>query len=88
MIGDHTQTALHELKCNYSLNPLWRVLSSQVRITLRSQEAFAVLKSWGVLDNVKGQTRVMISFSEKIFSFHENSVTLNKQILETTLSRV
>ena len=54
-------------------------------LTVRSQEVFAALKSWGILDNVKGQTRVMISFSEKIFSLHAYSVQLDASIVESKL---
>jgi hypothetical protein len=41
--------------------------------------------SWGILDNVKSQTRVMISFSEKIFSLHEDAVNLDANIQESKL---
>ena len=85
VIGDHTQIGLHELHADYAKNPMWASLPCQVLLTVRSQEVFAALKSWGILDNVKGQTRVMISFSEKIFSLHEDSLQLDASILEGNL---
>ena len=85
VIGDHTQIGLHELHTDYAKNPLWAALPCQVLLTVRSQEGFAALKSWGILDNVKGQTRVMISFREKIFSLHEDSVHLDTSIAEGKL---
>ena len=85
VIGDHTQIGLHELHDDYAKNPLCGALPCQVLLTVHSQEVFAALKSWGILDNVKGQTRVMISFSEKIFSLHEDSVRLDASIVESKL---
>ncbi|MBZ5782148.1 hypothetical protein, partial [Klebsiella aerogenes] len=36
------------------------------------------LKSWGILDSIKGERRVTVSFQDKVFALHEDYLSLAK----------
>ena len=76
VVGDHTQLAVHRLHRKYPKNKLWAFIPAQVLICHRTPEAEHTLKSWGILDNVKGQKRTFVSFASKLFSLHEDYVNL------------
>ena len=80
VVGDHTQLAVKRLHADYPRNPLWRTLVAEVLICHRSRENYAVLKSWGVLDNMKGQRRALVSFEQKVLSLHEDFVNLTLEV--------
>ena len=70
--GDHTQRALKDLRRKYPRNPLWQSVTGQLLIVHRSLDTTRKLKSWGIIDNIKGQRRTAVSFSAKIHSIHED----------------
>ena len=74
--GDHTQRAMNQLRRKFAGNPKWARLNVTVYVCARSTESFATLKSWGILDNVKGEKRVAVSFLDKITSLHEDFLSL------------
>ena len=76
VVGDHTQRVMHELHDDYPRNPKWAELNPVVYVTHRTPEALNSLKSWGILDNVKGQKRVTVSFRDKVVSVHQDVLTL------------
>lgn len=74
--GDHTQRAMNQLHKRFKNNPKWATLSCTVYVCQRSPENYAYLKSWGILDNIKGEKRVAVSFHDKITALHEDFVAL------------
>ena len=80
IIGDHTQLAVKLLHDDFPNNPKWQSLTCEVLICKRSFENYRTLKSWGILDNVKGQKRTYVSFQSKMISLHEDLVNLKNQM--------
>ena len=76
VVGDHTQLAVHRLNRKYPKNKLWSAIPAIVLLCHRTVENEQRLKSWGILDNVKGQKRTFVSFASKLFSLHEDYVNL------------
>jgi hypothetical protein len=74
--GDHTQRAMNQLHRKFSKNAKWSALSCTVYVFVRSAEVYASLKSWGILDNIKGEKRVVVSFQDKITALHEDFAAL------------
>jgi len=70
--GDHTQSALHELNRRYPRNKKWSQITGTLLICRRTVQNMQTLKSWGILDNIKGQKRTTVSFANKISSIHED----------------
>ena len=62
IVGDHTQRAMNQLHAKFSKNPQWANVEARSFVCPRSEEVYAVLKSWGILDNIKGGKRVTVSF--------------------------
>ena len=80
IIGDHTQLAIRQLHEEFPRNPKWSHLTCEVLICHRSFENYRHLKSWGILDNVKGQKRTTVSFQSKMLSLHEDITNLKDEL--------
>jgi len=80
IIGDHTQLAVGILHDDFPKNPKWASLSCEVLICKRSFQNYRHLKSWGILDNVKGQKRTLVSFQSKMLSLHDDMMSLKEQM--------
>ena len=74
--GDHTQRAMNQLHRRFGKNPKWKNLSCTVYVFLRGNENYSALNSWGILDNIKGEKRVAVSFHDKVTALHEDFVSL------------
>ena len=48
----------------------WARLNVTIYVCPRRTELYATLKSWGILDDVKGEQRVAVSCLDKITSLH------------------
>ena len=70
--GDHTQSALKDLHRRYPRNAKWSSITGTLLICHRTPTTLHTLKSWGILDNIKGQKRTAVSFANKISSIHED----------------
>ena len=77
IIGDHTQRALKQLTRRFPKNPLFQTVTGQLLIVHRNTQTIRRLKSWGIIDNIKGQRRTALSFSAKIHSIHEDHEQLS-----------
>ena len=53
-------------------NPKWATLEAKVFVCPRTNVVYHTLKSWGILDNMKAEKRVKMSFHDKITSLHED----------------
>ena len=74
--GDHTQIALSRLRHTYPNNPNWQTLTGQFLICRRNASDIDRCKSWGIVDNIKGQRRTTMSFESKILALHQDQQTL------------
>ena len=72
IVGDHTQQAVTALHGQYPKNPLWHGVHAEVLVCKRSRQAYAMLKSWGVVDNFKGEKRAYVTFTQKIMSLRDD----------------
>ena len=79
IIGDHTQLALKDLAFDFPHNQKWKRLPGEVMFCHRDEESYDMLKSWGILDNVKGQKRTFVSFQSKMESLRTDYLTLCEQ---------
>ena len=70
--GDHTQSAIKEIHTRYPKNKKWQEVTGTLLICRRDPRTLQTLKSWGILDNIKGQKRTTVSFCNKITSIHED----------------
>jgi hypothetical protein len=77
VVGDHTQRAMKQLHERFKLNPKWATLNAIVYVCQRTPDVYSSLKSWGLLDNIKGEARVAVSFADKIASLHDDYVMLS-----------
>ena len=68
IVGDHTQQAVKQLHRDYSRNAMWSSLTAEVLVCHRSAKNYGALKSWGILDNVKGEIRTNMSFLHMVLS--------------------
>ena len=80
IVGDHTQQAVSSLHRRYPRNRLWSSVLAEVLVCHRSQRNLALLKSWGILDNIKGQVRTKVSFFDKVMSLHEDFVQVTSSV--------
>ena len=78
IIGDHTQLALKDLRLDFPKNDLWKRMPCEVMFCRREEAAYKNLKSWGILDNVKGQRRAFLSFEAKMLSLRQDFVGLHE----------
>ena len=78
IVGDHTQRAMNLLHQRYKKNPAWMSLSAIVYVVHRSAENYSHLKSWGIMDNIKGEKRVVVSFLDKVTALHEDYLSLKE----------
>ena len=72
IIGDHTITAAKKLHAKYPKNKKWMSVLAQLLIMKRSRSNYNFLKSWGTLDNVKGEIRTTVTFVQRMLSLHED----------------
>ena len=79
MVRDHTQRAMNK---KFGNNPKWATLEAKVFVCPRTTVVYQTLKSWGILDNIKGEKRVMVSFQDKITSHHEDFLHLKQHASE------
>ena len=77
--GDHTQLALKRVAAKWANNPNWKTITGGLLICRRTPVNIQRLKSWGILDNVKGQARTAISFASKILALHEDYDTVVRE---------
>ena len=42
----------------------------------RTSDVYSSLKSWGLLENIKGEARVVVSFADKIAALHDDFMSL------------
>ena len=80
IVGDHTQQAVKQLHRDYSRNAMWSSLTAEVLVCHRSAKNYAALKSWGILDNVKGEIRTNMDFLQMVLSLHEDLMNLLAQM--------
>lgn len=78
IVGDHTQRAMNQLHAKFPRNPKWATLSATVYLCTRTQANYQVLKSWGILDNIKGEKRVTVSFMDKMTCLREDFLALQE----------
>jgi hypothetical protein len=78
IVGDHTQRAMNQLRQKFSKNPKWASIEVKVFVCPRTTEVYAALKSWGILDNIKGEKRVTVSFHDKVTALHEDYLALKE----------
>ena len=78
VVGDHTQRAMNQLHTKFGKNPKWATLTVTVYVCPRSPEVYNVLKSWGILDNIKGEKRVSVSFHDKLSALHQDFLSLEE----------
>ena len=78
IVGDHTQRAMNQLHAKFSKNPQWANVEARLFVCPRSEEVYAVLKSWGILDNIKGEKRVTVSFHDKVTALHADFESLKQ----------
>ena len=76
VVGDHSQRAMNQLHRKFKNNPKWAKLSAVVYVCQRNKDSYDALKSWGILDNIKGEKRVTVSFLDKIAALHEDYLAL------------
>ena len=76
VVGDHTQRAMNQLHRKFGNNPKWAELEAKLFVVQRTDAVYRVLKSWGILDNMKAEKRVNVSFHDKIASLHEDYLHL------------
>ena len=81
--GDHTQLALKKIKADFPQNKMWRVVTGEMIICHRTPENLSRLKSWGILDNVKGDKRRTVTFEQKVTALHEDHVELIERMGKT-----
>jgi len=88
--GDHTQLALKVCQRRYPKNPLWKSLKGKLLICHRNAKNLKYLKSWGIMDNVKGEVRTKVSFLDKIMSMHKTGRccwTFLEKILKASINQ-
>ena len=78
--GDHTQLALKKIKADYPRNAMWSTVTGQLLICHRTAANIQKLKSWGILDNVKGDKRRAVSFEQKVLALHQDYIDLVKRL--------
>ena len=78
IVGDHTQQAVKLLHGKFPRNKLWQTVEAEVLICHRSTESYQMLKSWGILDNIKGQARTVVSFEQRMLSLREDFTNWKK----------
>ena len=76
IVGDHMQRAMNQLHAIFNKNPKWASLNATLFVCRRTPEILANIKSWGILDNIKGERRVTVSFQDKVFALHEDYLSL------------
>jgi hypothetical protein len=76
IVGDHTQRAMNQLHAKFSKNPQWANVEARLFVCPRSEEVYGVLKSWGILHNIKGEKRVTVSFHDKVTTLHADYESL------------
>ena len=82
IVGDHTQRAMNQLHKKYKKNPKWANLNATVYVCTRTEPNYQILKSWGILDNIKGETRVTVSFLDKMSCLREDFLALQEHANE------
>ena len=80
--GDHSQLAMNQLHQKFKKNPKWGSMTVTVFVCHRSSEHLAALKSWGILDNIKGEKRVSVSFLDKVVALHSDYLQLSEHVSE------
>ncbi len=78
IVGDHSQRAMNQLHKRFRANPQWASMSVVVYVFQRNTDSYSALKSWGILDNIKGEKRVTVSFQDKITALHEDYLALKE----------
>ena len=87
IIGDHTQIVVKKLNVDFPRNTLWQFIPGRLLLCRRSAPNYAMLKSWGVADNLKGETRAVTTFMDKLFSIHRDIVEVNSRLAESQLDK-
>ena len=72
IIGDHTQLVVKKLHGYFPKNVLWQSIPGRLLLCRRTSSNYRLLKSWGVADNQKGETRAVTTFMDKLFSIHRD----------------
>ena len=78
IVGDHTQRAMNQLHKKYKKNPKWASLTATIYVCTRNEGNYQTLKSWGILDNIKGEKRVTVSFLDKMTCLREDFLALQE----------
>lgn len=86
VVGDHTQLAVNRLHSFFPRNPLWKFIPGQLLLCRRSVANLKALKSWGVADNQKGETRAVTTFKDKLFSIHRDIVEVGRRLEQGLLT--
>jgi hypothetical protein len=87
IIGDHTQIVVKKLSADFPRNALWQSIPGRLLLCRRSSANYALLKSWGVADNQKGETRAVTTFLDKLFSIHRDIMEVNTRLAESKLDK-
>ena len=61
-------------------NILWQFIPGRLLLYRRTNANYALLKSWGVAGNQKGETRSVTTFGDKLFS-------VNQRLAEAKINR-
>ena len=86
VVGDHTQLAVTRLHGFFPKNPLWQSIPGQLLLCHRTVANLKALKSWGVADNQKGETRAVTTFKDKLFSIHRDIMEVAKRVEQNQLT--
>ena len=79
IVGDHSQLAVHRCHRRYMKNSLWQTLECKVYVVHDTPEMCASIKSWGIIDNMKGAVRTKMSFQDMVLSLHVDYIGLQDQ---------
>ena len=87
IIGDHTQIVVKKLHGDFPKNVLWQFIPGKLLLCRRTPANYALLKSWGVADNQKGETRAMTTFMDKLFNIHRDIVEVQGRLADSKIDK-
>jgi hypothetical protein len=87
VIGDHTQLVVKKLAGDFPRNVLWQTIPGKLLLCHRSAANYSLLKSWGVADNQKGETRAVTTFMDKVFSIHRDIEEVQARLADSIIDR-
>lgn len=88
VVGDHRTLATQYLSKKYPNNKKWQNINARVFICSRDSENYQWLKSWGIIDNIKGQKRISLSFKDKVCAIHADFLELEDHRGEPMIAQI